>query len=326
MAFTVNISNTSTVSHTFNITITGQPASQIILNGVSGSTNASVTLPAGAVSQVGLYVLPPAGPVPGGGTTYPVNVEVGAEDNPGLNETAPATPSVSSTAFSYLTLEPPIVYATENGSANFDLSLTNVGNAAGSFPLALTIPVSTWVVSGLASPVALNSGESDSQSVGVDINNAVVGNVYSVLVSGPVPGSDFEQVTAAKVQIVSENAGPVFEVSEQLAGRCTIAEPELSAALENLAFRINELDASCAAGSCSLSLRDEVVSSLNSVANYADISNLVTADTTLSTIATDLSGHTDNVNIEADLAAVSSAVGTLETEICELGAAGPIPG
>ncbi len=318
MAFTVNISNTSTVSHTFNITVTGQPASQVILNGVNGATTASVTLPAGGVGQVGLYVLPPAGSVPGGGTTYPVDVIVTAEDDPSLTDTEPATPTVGSTPFSYLTLEPAVIYATENSTATFDISLTNVGNAAGSFPLSVTVPVSSWLVSGLSSPVALNSGAEDFQTIELDINNAAVGFVYPLLVSGPIPSSDFSQLASAKVQIVSENAGPIFVVADELADHCTIGEPGLSATVETLASLINELEASCDSGSCSLSVRDEVVDALNSVAAFADVSPLITADDTLATIAIDLAGHSDDIDIQADIVAISSAVATLETEVCEL--------
>ena len=58
-AFTLDITNTATVSHTFDVNVTGLPDGWLLLSGEpAAQTQTAVTLPAGGVGQLGLYISP----------------------------------------------------------------------------------------------------------------------------------------------------------------------------------------------------------------------------------------------------------------------------
>jgi hypothetical protein len=146
-AYTIHVTNTSTVAHLFDIAVSGDvPPDWLIL-----STD-HVTLPAGGSGQVGLYISPTVTTLPPPGTEYPFTVDVTATDDPALSRTDADLFVVPAIAFNHLTADPPLLYAAPGLTATFDLALTNVGNVAGTFPIAATLPPG-WTLSNLQSPI-----------------------------------------------------------------------------------------------------------------------------------------------------------------------------
>ena len=314
-AYIVELANTATTTHTYDITVTGPTAGWVILNGAR-QTETAVTLPPGITAQIGLYIQPDPTTVPAPGTTFPINVTATATDNAALTDNDSDTFTMPSQPFNYVTLAPDILYITPGGNAEFDLTLSNISNTSGSFPIAATTPISTWTVANLQTPLALNIGETDTQTAELQVPaNTAVGLRAPLIIGSTAPGS-YTQYAIADVQIVSEDSGPIFDA----ANSCTLVNGDaLPPTIEALAYATVDLEASCLAGDCSLYLRDQVVVAIDEVADVADLLNGgLTAVPTLRALADDLATHTTNPDIQADIVALSNALATLDGEICEI--------
>ncbi len=316
-AYTVEIANPGQFAHTYDVTVSGPPAGWVILNGEQASA-ASVTLPAGTTARLGLYIQPPADALPTPGVSYPVNVGAVASDNPALTDGDSATFTMPEQPFNYLTIQPADIYLSSSSSADFTIQMTNVGNDSGSFPIFATLLPVTGTIVNLESPVSLAIGETHVQTATLETAGLPLGSCFPLVLGSPAPGS-YTQYALANVQIVSENSEPVFRASDRAGRSCTVGEPGLSAALEALALAMVHLEASCQAGGCDLSLRDQAVDAANTVALYASrASTLVNEDDTVVAVAAELAAHTSTADILADLAVLSDAVAALDGEICAL--------
>jgi hypothetical protein len=313
-AFTVGITNTSTVSHPFDVAISGDvPPEWLLLS------TASLTLPAGSIGRVGLYVSPTVTALPLPGTTYPFTATVTASDGSGLHGDDTDLFVVPAIAFNHLTLDPPLVYASAHSTATFDLSLTNVGNAAGSFPLTVTLPLTTWTqLTPHITPVALAAGESDTQAVVVSVPDALIGERHAIQVASAAPDTAYVQRANVEVQIVSSRTLPIYQTAQRLLGDCQVAgDVTLPAAVSFLGTAINDLEESCQDGACALNLRDRVVSGAYAVANHAaPLSPLITAAESFRQIAAAMSGHTTPAQLLTDTGNLAGAAALLETEAC----------
>ena len=258
-AFTVDITNTSTVSHTFEIEVTGLPSGWLILSGDEGQTTTTVTLPAGGAGQVGLYVSPTLQTLPPAGTEYPFSVGITAVDAPALQESDSDVFIVPAIAFNYVTAAPPTVYAAPDDSAGFDLRVKNVGNVTGSFPLTVTLPFTTWTFSAPPAPVSdLPAGETATQEVTFVALGATVGDEGVLRIDSPAPGTAYTQTDYARVRVV----GPcVLEARRAADTAGQLDDAPLVDHLENLFFQLDrwERDAS------NTSLRERTVAALEAV-------------------------------------------------------------
>lgn len=319
-AFMVGITNTSTVSHTFDISVDGLPAGWTVFGGIVGGLASELQLPAGGTGWVGLYISPTLASLPPEGTPYPFSVTATARENGALTDTENETFIVPGIAYNYLAVEPSLIMASANSTSTFTIELANVGNTAGSFELATTLPVSWTQLSTLATPVELDAGEAVTLPVEFEIADAEIGQVSTILVESPAPDSEYVQRAMVQVEIYSARTLALFETQHHLQTDCSIQNDViLPAALSYLGTAINDLEASCQDGSCAPDLRDRVVSALNAVANHSGpLSSLITVDETFRLIATAMSGHIDPVDIEADLAAIMNAVVMLDTEVCAI--------
>jgi len=264
-AYTVDITNTSTTSHTFAIDVdTAFPAGWLILSGAEGATQTAVTLPAGGIGQIGLYISPtlqnqPLGVATGllaPGTAFPFTVSVTA-DNPALAQTHLRTFTMPAVAFNYLEADPAYLYATPGVTASFDLRIANVGNAPGSFALTTTAPVSTWVV---APPynVTLGVAESDTRALSFIPGAASLGSVEVLQVSSPAPNSAYTQTEYIAVRA----AGPCVVNTHRAARVATLLEDgPLSTALSDLTFQLGEWERDEA----NAALQSRTVDALNAV-------------------------------------------------------------
>ncbi|MBK9050544.1 MAG: hypothetical protein IPL78_06375 [Chloroflexi bacterium] len=146
--------------------------------------------------------------------------------------------------FSQVTVEPETIYAAANQPTPLHLHLSNVGNASASFPLTVTVPVTSWLVSTLQSPVSLSPNQTNSQNATLTIPGGPLGATYPLLVSSSAPGSAYVQTAVANVQIVGAFGSPIFIAS----GAAQVVRVEgvaLPAAVESLAQSVANLKQLC---------------------------------------------------------------------------------
>ncbi len=316
-AFATTITNTSTVPHTFDVAVSGLPDGWFILSGAEGETETSITLPAGGVGQIGLYISPTVSALPPAGTEYPFTVTAVDTDGAGLFQTDSETFTVPAIAFNQVTADPQLVFAAPGGVAEFDLGVRNVGNIAGSFPVTLTLPISTWVqVSPHTSPVIVGAGDVDHQAIALNVPaNTPLGRSYGVRVDSPAPGTAYVQTTFANVQIVSANALPIYQAAQE-ASELFPEAIDLTAALNFLALSIDNLEQSCQAGDCDLTYRDRVASGAAALAQAAEpISPLIVTDEALAELSPVILTHTSEPALLADNAALRDLVAELSVEL-----------
>jgi uncharacterized membrane protein len=317
-AYRLVIANYAGQSKSLTLTASGAPASWVILDGAR-QTSASFELGANQRTQVGLYILPESNPAPG--TSFTLNVQL--SDGLGQMESVSIPWSMPGQAHSFIQINPTNLYLGSDSSVDFNFSLKNVGNTAGSFPVSTILPPVNASIANLPALVSLAVGEQHVFTATLDTVGILVGTRFPLLLSSQSPDS-YTQYSQSMVQIVSPLTEQVFQASDQMAIACTLGEPQLSAALQSLALAMVRLETSCQSGNCSLDLRNNVVDAAQSVVLYAGaVSPSISQDDTLSQIAALLATHTTNSDILADLADLSEAVAStgstsLVDEVCAL--------
>ncbi|MBX3059649.1 MAG: VCBS repeat-containing protein [Anaerolineae bacterium] len=308
-AFRLRLHNQSSVTKTLTLNVTSAPAGWIVLNGRE-QTSANITLPPFGRTHVGLYVAPPTRPSPGASFT----LNVTATDGGSLNDSVSIPWTMPGQAHNHLLINPPVLYMTASSSQPIELSMSNVGNASGSFPITPTLPVANWSISNLQSPISLNVDQTNEQTLTLNVTTAEVGRRYPLWFASTAPDS-YTQYAQAEVQIVSPLTGPVYEAADS----CNLGSDALSGALQSLALAMSTLEASCADGSCNLPQRDTAVAAGQSVVSYARAtSTQLTADDAIETAVTTLATHTTATDILADLGSISTAVSMMSDELCAI--------
>ena len=313
-AYTIFITNTANSERTYSLSVSGLPAGWTLLSNDGRATSTTLTLLPGELGMLGLYIDPDTEVIPTPGTVYAFTVtavsDSGLMDSKQLTFTMPAVP------FSYITVDPPLQYVEQGSQITVDVGLTNVGNAAGTFPLTATPAISTITpISTLQPPIFLNPGETVVQQVTLAVGDAPSGLLFPVWFSSPAPGSVYTQTNATHLRVVDPVSGLIFAASQ-----CDLGSTALRDALNALGTRVISLQESCESGECPLALRNAVVSAAESVAAYAAAASngQVAADDDVLSAAAALSTHSDPVDISADLQVLSSAVADLGGEVCEL--------
>lgn len=311
-AFRIDVANRSTAAHTFALAVSGLPADAMVLSADS------LALPAGAEGTVGLYVVPPPGPLPAVGTTYNFTVDVSATDGSGLSRSAGGAFTMPTLAFNFVTAAPSLIYAVPGTTASFDVGIMNVGNAANDFPLSVVLPGDAWSLVNPAVTVAVQPGQTVTQTIDLKVPEVGIGHIFPIRIDSPAPGTAYTQTTAAKVQIVSAYAAPWLQTAPTV-DRC-VDSVRLAAALTSLGIGVDDLAASCAAGDCRSDLRDTVVTRAHAAAAYAGaFSPFVTADEMLRNLADDLATHNSDADITATLDAVGALAADFALQLCEVG-------
>ena len=312
-AFAATIQNTSSETHTFDVDVSGLPFGWTIFGGTAGSDTMQLSLVAGEMVQLGLYISPTTS-LPSSGNTYPFNITATALDNGSITAVGNETFTMPALAYPAVTVNPTTLYAAANSEATFDVTVTNIGNTSGSFDLLSTVPVNDWSVSNLQSPISLSPGASNTQLVTVTLTTGDPGIDYPVGIGSSVPTLPYTPTTAVDVYIVSALTKPIYQ-----AASCTLESEALEAAIISLAGAVGQLENSCSSGSCDLGQRDAVVVAMRSVTTYARAaSSLVTSHSALNALADTLASHSDDVDIEADLVALTPAITDLGNELCQI--------
>ena len=318
-AFAATITNTSSSARTFDLDVAGLPSGWSILGGEPGNESLTLDLAAGEVVRLGLYVSPTVASLPASGTNYPFEVTATAQDTGSVTANDDGLFVMPAVAYPALSVNPAELFTASNSDAVFELTVTNIGNTAGDFDLAGTVPAAGWSLAALQTPVSLAPGASAAQLVTVSVTVGDAGVDYPVAIGAGVPGLPYTPTTAANVFVVGPLSSPVFQAGRRVAAECPVNWDSLAAALETLALSMSTLEGTCADGNCALPLRDAVVANLEGAAYYANAASaLLTTTGTLQTLATTMAGHTSDVDLEADLAAIGAAVEDLSVEVCEL--------
>ena len=220
-------------------------------------------------------------------------------------------------AFNRLQADPTLIYAAPDDTATVDVTLTNIGNIAGNFPLSVTLPQATWsLVTTPTTPVLLNASQADSQSIAVAVPAAaLLGHTFPLQVDSPTPNTPYIQTVIATVQIVSANALPIYQAG-QAAAELYPDDIALRSALDFLAQAIDDLEQSCQQGECDLVLRNRVVSGLHALAQVVEpISPLLTVHEAIDDLSDLVASHTNGSDLITDNATARDLVAQLMTQL-----------
>ena len=315
-AFTIDIANPSTVAHGFDVSVSGLPAGWTIVDGQPGADQTTIDLPAGGTGQIGLYVQPTGSLTPIG-ATYPFVVTASDNDGAGLSDTGNGVFTMPSIPFNFLTAEPDALYTGANSSIGFDMVLQNVGNAAASYTLSAQMPAGDWSLSGLSSPVNLSAGQTDRQSVTLNVGAGELGRTYDVLLASPATGTIYTQRLRVPVRIVGPGVATGFEGAA--AAEVCDAGGGTAGAMQTLAYALANLETSCLTGTCALHLRDSAVSAAQSVVDYSALYYpLADSAGDLTSLAAVLAGHTTPAQIAGDIVDLGDALAALGLQVCEI--------
>ncbi|MCB0114319.1 MAG: hypothetical protein KDD84_09525, partial [Caldilineaceae bacterium] len=309
-AYRLTLTNSSDQAQSVNLAVSGAPADWLVLNGTRQS-GASVVVPAHSTTDVGLYVSPTSPPTPGTSFSMSVQMTGGAGS---ANVSIPW--SMATQAFNFVEVDPSTIYLPPNGSADFDVSFTNVGNGGGDFPVRADLPGGSWSLASLPSSLSLSVGQQRSEQLTLTAaEDAILGQRYRLILAGDAPSS-YTQYALADVQVISAQAGLLTAA----ANRCTVNHT-LGAALSALAETVIELEYWCEIGDCPLPLRDQVAAAGQDVVTYArdaalpiDLPALAGVDSASSAVGA-ANGDDDILAAVGDLA---QAVDVLSGELCQV--------
>ncbi len=304
-AYAIWITNTSTISHTFDVMVDGLAGDWVLLNGEMGSGAASLLLPAGAVARLSLVISPTLTVLPPAGTLYPFTVEVEAADDSSLSASLPGSFTVPAVAYPYMSLQPASVYVAPDAMGTIDLGLYNLGNTADGFVVAnsataLDVPTRTLTVTPTAPTLHVNAGEQTTVTLTVDTAGAMPGEVYSLY--SQTESGGYTLIDLALVTIVSPAAICAYDAVG------VTDDVILSALLFDLGSAIDVL----ATDLGNLTARDAVVADLEAIILYLEPSP---GRASLESVTASLAAHTDPTDIEADLAALCLALADLTLEL-----------
>jgi PKD repeat protein/uncharacterized membrane protein len=329
VAFTVDITNTSSSAHTFALEVVPSTfAADWIIFGTRRAPTATLTLPAGGVGQLGLYFQPPCDEsstscdLPSAGSIHPFTVNAVAIDTGSLSANDADQFTVPALAFSYLTAEPTRLYSSPGLMTTFDLGLRNVGNTSGAFTLTLTLPITTWSATLPTSQATLAGGEVLTQTITLNTLTGDLGKDYRV--SASAPSGPYAPTASVIVHLSSPEVRDIYQAAQDVDGLC-VKNVSLQAALHYLGQALEELQAACqystelagpGQATCSTDLRDRVVSGALAVANHStSVSPIITADETLHSIAQELKTQTNWSSIQASVGDLRTAVNDLRTQV-----------
>ncbi len=266
-AYIAVITNTSTVAHTFGVQVApdGFPAEWIMIGGAGRTTVTNITLLPGHVGRLGIYLQPPCNlppatcNLPAAGTEYPFIVTAAANDEPSLNQSAAEVFVMPAAPFAYLQASPDWVVATNGVSATFEISLTNVGNAAGDFPVRI-LPPTGWEA-GTAYTVTLPAGDADTHSMTFTPVGAAPGDEETVYAESQPPGSPYRLSDSVRVRIV----GPcVYAAFQAMRASVPLDDVFLTASLDNLAVQLDRWERD----SDNAEMRERAIAALNDTLAY----------------------------------------------------------
>ena len=125
-------------------------------------------------TKVGLYVVPTSLPTPG--TSFTIDVQL--SDGLGGFAAASIPWTMPGQAHNFIEITPEEIYLGSTSSTDFAVTITNVGNAAGSFDLTATLPPVTATVTGLPAGIPSPSTKSDEYRRSLTTTGVPVGTRF----------------------------------------------------------------------------------------------------------------------------------------------------
>ncbi len=312
-AYVIEVTNQGNTARAYTISVSGLPGGWTLLAGAR-STNATLQLPPGANGQIGLYVAP--GHLPAAGESYTIQANV--SDDLGQNASDSELFVMPAVPFSFVQVEPPSQLITSTGSATYDVTVTNVGNAPGVFGVTASADNFDSAVSFGALPAAtlIPAGGSTTAPISVFTNGAPERRTVKLFFSSPVANTEYTPTAVADLEVVSAESAAVVAAAD----RCDLPAAYHSSLL-SLAVAIDELAYWCEEGDCPLPLRDRVVTAGQSVSDYAaaaaspfELPTLLP----LSAALTNLGSQTSDDDILAGVVQLGAAVYDLSGDSCQV--------
>ncbi len=301
-AYIVTVSNTGNITRSFAVSVTGLTAQWLLFAGAPGSSAKQITLAPGARAQLGLAISPTL-PLPGVGSSFPFNVNARGVDNPALSASAADVFVIASTPYPFLQLVPPVLYAAPGTSVTFGLQMTNVGNAAGTFPLSFEPPPGSAWTAALAPVVNLAPGLRASQRVTISNLSGAVGDARVIGIA--TSAGAYSPTAYALVLLTTPAAGCAWQFASQL------QDPALATPAGGLAGAVQALEAALP----DLPARDRVITAIDTlVVALARLPGLP-AVAALSQLGQDMRSHSTAPQLQADLDALCAALKALGPQI-----------
>ncbi|MCA9979795.1 MAG: hypothetical protein KDD89_03160, partial [Anaerolineales bacterium] len=261
-AFNVRLQNQATTAVSFDLTTSGLPAGWAVW---SQAPQPRLDLAPGAAQTVGLYVVPPEGPLLSADSAFPFTVTAVDTSNPANTTTANAVFTMPALPFPYLTADPLLQTVAPGQPVTVSLRVQNVGNTAASFPITASVRAghfSTAVVSPtlLTSPTNFETGSLASNAIFetnllLDTSTAVPGTTY--FVQAQSVAGEYDPTALTAVQVASLLTAPLVETA------ACVADP-LATATTNLGAVITTLEGACADGNCPPSGRTDLLNAVDS--------------------------------------------------------------
>jgi uncharacterized membrane protein len=234
-AFQATIHNNGPTADTYNLSFSNVPSGFTILN--SGT---SVTIPAGQMGIVGIYLQPNTSqPIPAPGTQLSFTVTATSASNPAITQSQTETFTVPNIDAVTLSSNPPSLNTTPGAPVSTTLTLTNVGNVQENVTLAAT--ASTGLTVSSLNPVSLAVGQSITETVtltpdaSTPLNSTLAATVTATFGPSTAPVTQTVQIPVQVVvpgvqAIANASVAAVQLGNTDLANRLN----DLSTALTNL--------------------------------------------------------------------------------------------
>ena len=233
-AFKAVIRNLGPSPDTFELTFPDLPDGFKILN--SGTT---VTIPAGETAEIGIY-LQPVGEIDPPGTPVSFSINVVSTTDPMITASNSEDFTIPDVHGLNLASDPVVLNTTPVNPASTRLILTSVGNVSEDVTLEIDLPEGL-TASGLTTPVALDVGESATQTLALTpagdtpFSSTLVATVTATFGS---PENEQTVTSQLRVQVVVPGVLPAANASGAAAkmGRAELANTlnALGGALNNL--------------------------------------------------------------------------------------------
>lgn len=316
-AFTVAITNTSSVARTYDVSVSGAlPTAWTIFGAQAGNTTNSVYLEAGERVDLSLYALPTVSDLlPIVGNSYAFDVTAVAQDNASITASDSDTFTVAATPYPAIAVEPDEMFVLPNSTNEFTATLTNIGTASGTFDWQTIVPKANWSATTPA-PVTLAPGASSVAIISYDVTTGTAGIDHPISVAIPAPTLPYTPTNAIDVYIASVGAAPIVGATTTIES-CS-ADATLAAYFFTIATSISTLESACNSGNCNSQQRDHVVSSVNALVNYLN-SDFPSVDTSAATAAANALAPADTVQENLDaIPAIASSVSDLAAPVCAI--------
>lgn len=323
-SYVVELVNSSTSAHTFDVTVTGLPAGWTVLSSAGIADTTTLSLDIGEMGQIGLYISPTLSTILPPGSSYPFQVTATAQDNPSLTETESLLFVMPGLAFPYPQLSPTFDYVSAGEFASWTLTLMNVGNIAGTLPYTLTLydtPFTTQAISPtlLTSPPtgttpSLLPDQAITETITMTTTSDMAGRTY--FLAAQTASGEFLPTAYSTVVVANEHSGPIFQAGDSVE-LCT-ANETLAGVFTALAMVMNELENSCYAGSCSPLDQTATVLAAQNLSTQLQLFS-TNLDRSALDVATEmLDSATDDAGISVALEAISNAISPLAQDVCNV--------